>query len=326
VSDTQLNGSPDQDVVGRMSSFLADDGDTDADEADDNQEVPEDADADVEGEDDPDDEDEGDDQEEDDDEEDPDEQPQSKRERTYTVKVNGEDSRVSLQELIKGYSRTSDYTRKAQEVASSRKAAETELTSLKQERQQYVYWANQMVAKLKAEAPAEPDWVKLQNEDPIEFTVQWTKRQMHQNKVAELEQQLHWSNERQRRDEAVARDQVIAEEAEKLSAAIPEWRDEEAARKGKAELIAFGRKAGFSDQELQGVVDHRTVLVLRKAMLYDKMLSGKPKLQNQQKIVPRQAPPSSAAPVRQGSYKQQMQRLSKTGSIKDAATLMSRLL
>ena len=326
MSDNQLNGSPQPDVVSRMGAFLANEGDTGNDPSDDDQETAEDGIADVEGDDDPDDEGEEDDGEGDDSEEEDDDAPQSKRERTYTVKVNGEESRVTLKELMSGYSRQSDYTRKAQEVAGHRKAVEAELSTLKQERQQYAYWANQMVSKLKAEAPQEPDWARLQNEDPIQFSVEWTKRQIHQQKVAELENQLQWTNEKNRRDEIAARDQTIAEEAERLAQAIPEWKDEEKARKGKEELVAFGRKAGFSDEELKGVVDHRTVLVLRKAMMYDRMVSGKTKVQNQQKLVPRQAPPSSTAPVQSSSHRQAVKRLERSGSVRDAAALMGRFL
>ena len=38
----------------------------------------------------------------------------------YAVKVDGEELEVSLDELVQGYSRQSDYTRKTQELASQR--------------------------------------------------------------------------------------------------------------------------------------------------------------------------------------------------------------
>ena len=40
----------------------------------------------------------------------------------FTVKVNGEELQVSREELLNGYSRTQDYTRKTQEVAAEAKA------------------------------------------------------------------------------------------------------------------------------------------------------------------------------------------------------------
>lgn len=41
---------------------------------------------------------------------------------TYTVKVNGEDSSVTLDELLSGYQRQSDYTRKTQDIARQAEA------------------------------------------------------------------------------------------------------------------------------------------------------------------------------------------------------------
>jgi outer membrane biosynthesis protein TonB len=46
-------------------------------------------------------------------------------EELYAVTVNGEEVAVSLDELLSGYSRQSDYTRKTQEVANDRKEMET---------------------------------------------------------------------------------------------------------------------------------------------------------------------------------------------------------
>jgi hypothetical protein len=42
--------------------------------------------------------------------------------RTYRVKVNGEEIEVTEDELLNGYSRQQDYTRKSQELAERRKA------------------------------------------------------------------------------------------------------------------------------------------------------------------------------------------------------------
>ena len=44
----------------------------------------------------------------------------------FRVKVDNEELDVDLDELIKGYSRTSDYTKKTQNLAEQRKAVESE--------------------------------------------------------------------------------------------------------------------------------------------------------------------------------------------------------
>ena len=45
---------------------------------------------------------------------------ESEEEDVYSVRVDGEDHEVTLDELLKGYSRQSDYTKKTQEVANQR--------------------------------------------------------------------------------------------------------------------------------------------------------------------------------------------------------------
>lgn len=49
--------------------------------------------------------------------------------QTYKVKVQNEEIDVPIEELLKGYSRTSDYTKKAMSLAEQRKAFETEQQS-----------------------------------------------------------------------------------------------------------------------------------------------------------------------------------------------------
>ena len=50
---------------------------------------------------------------------------EAEEEVLYAVNVNGEEHEISLDELLKGYSRQSDYTRKTQELSEQRKSIET---------------------------------------------------------------------------------------------------------------------------------------------------------------------------------------------------------
>ena len=63
----------------------------------------------------------------------------------YAVTVNGEEQAVNLEELVKGYSRQSDYTKKTQELSQQRREMETlqeqwsgEVARIQAERQHYV--------------------------------------------------------------------------------------------------------------------------------------------------------------------------------------------
>ena len=55
----------------------------------------------------------------------------------YTVKIDGDEHEVTLDELRNGYQRHADYTRKSQTLAEQRKAYESNLEAVQNERGQY---------------------------------------------------------------------------------------------------------------------------------------------------------------------------------------------
>ena len=55
------------------------------------------------------------------------EEPEAQTETAYTVKIDGEEFEVTLDELRNGYQRQADYTRKSQSLAEQRKAYEANL-------------------------------------------------------------------------------------------------------------------------------------------------------------------------------------------------------
>lgn len=282
------------------------------------------ADADVEGDDHGDDTDE--DGEPDADEDDEDEESDEESEgKSYTVKIDGKETRVTEKELVSGYQRQADYTRKSMALADERKANEAELAAVKSERQQYAHWANQMLQKLQREAPQEPNWDELRANDPIGFATAWAEHQRYREHQAIIAQQYEAVMAKNKDDEAKALQRTLATEAERLALAIPAWKDESRATQEKAALMSYGKKAGFTEEELGAVYDHRTVLILRKAYLYDRIQSKRPEVA-QSRQTPKVAPPASSAPRRHNASIQASKRLAKTGSLNDAAAAMSRFL
>ena len=76
------------------------------------------------------------------------EQPQ-----TFTVKVDGKEVSVTLDELQKGYSRTQDYTRKTQQIAEVRKQVEQETHAVRAEREQYAQLLGALQTQLQSSEP-----------------------------------------------------------------------------------------------------------------------------------------------------------------------------
>ena len=94
---------------------------------------------------------------------------------SFTVKVDGEELEVSQDELIRGYSRQKDYTRKTQEIAEVRKQIEAESSQVEEERQIY----KELLPKLKTiyenGMEAEPDWEALEKADPTTYLIEKNK-------------------------------------------------------------------------------------------------------------------------------------------------------
>ena len=261
-------------------------------------------------------------QSEDSDETEEDEQPQ-----VFTVKVDGKEIEVTLDELQQGYSRTQDYTRKTQQIAETRKQVEAEAAAIRAEREQYAQLLGALQQQLESAGEQPIDWDRLYAEDPIEWVRQ---RELVRDKQ---ERQAAIQSEQQRLSQLTAQQQseemkaTLAKESQALIQAIPEWKDEKKAKAEKALLIEFGQKVGYSEDELKNVFDHRAVITLRKAALYDQMVSKRKDIKPVVNNGPRPVKPSAAgrvSPTTEGTRAKQ--RLAKTGRVDDAAKAIELLL
>lgn len=248
---------------------------------------------------------------------------------TFTVKIDGKEEAVPLDELLKGYQRTADYTRKTQALAEQRKAAEAELNAVREERATYSQLLTALQQQLQQQQESPVDMERLYREDPIEWVRQTELARQRSEKLAASQAELQRLNTLQQQEVQRAMQARLKEEASLLVSAIPEWRDEKTAKAEKSALIEFGVKEGFTPDDLKGVVDHRVVKVLRKAMMFDQIMS------KQQSIKPNVVAPKAktvapgnpqAAKVQVNEITRARQRLAKTGSVKDAAKLFEQFL
>lgn len=242
--------------------------------------------------------------------------------KSVKVKVDGEEVEVTLDELKSGYSRTQDYTRKTQEVANLRKEVEAERQAIATERQQY----SQLLSQLEQQVltSQEPDWETLRATDPIEYSLQWTDWQQQQRKRALIAQEQQRVAELTRAEQMQSMAEQAAREKEALLAVIPQWKDPEKAKTEKGLILAQGKKLGFSEDELKQVFDHRAVVALRKAALYDQMMEKRAQAKpvTQTKTVKSGSKQQVVAPDK----KQAMQRLRNTGTVRDGAKAIESIL
>ncbi len=246
----------------------------------------------------------------------------------YTVKVDGQEMQVPLEELLAGYSRNQDYTRKTMKLAEERKVAEAEFNAVREERAAYSQLLGALQQQVEASVQNEPDWDRLRIEDPIEFGAQWAEHQRKQQKLMAIRSEQSRLAEIQQRQQIEYVAQNLEREKSLLVEAIPEWKNPDKARAERTEILEYGKKIGFSDSELSTITDHRAVVALRKAYLYDKALARKATLKPVEKPAAPVLRPGSAntAPRPQSEMTRAKQRLAKTGSVQDAAAAFSLLL
>lgn len=254
------------------------------------------------------------------------EQEEKEQPQTFTVKVDGKEVSVTLEELQNGYSRTQDYTRKTQQIAEVRKQVEQETQAVRAERQQYAQLLGALQAQLQATEP-QVDMDRLYNEDPIEWVRQKEVMRERQEKALAIQAEQQRLAQLSQYEQQRAMEETLSKEKEALLAALPEWRDPKKAQADKALVVESAKAAGFSEEDLKSVYDHRLVLILRKAGLYDQMMSKRQGIKPVVNNGPRPAKPGAAGRVSTTTEAvRAKQRLAKTGRIDDAVSAIELLL
>jgi len=195
------------------------------------------------------------------------------------LKVNGEEIEKPLDEVVALAQQGLDYTKKTQEVAEQRKELEAlqeqfnETTKQFQEQQQLNNLLIEDVAKVTAldqqlAQYQNVDWQKLSDSDFVEAQ----KLFFQYNQLQQERNQAVSQFEAKRQDALNRQQQMIANQVakgkEQLSKEIPNWSPETT-----QEIVSVGKQYGFTDNELNAIIDPRHVRVLHDAMQWRKLQS-----------------------------------------------------
>ena len=247
--------------------------------------------------------------------------------QTFTVKVDGQEVEVTQEELINGYSRQQDYTRKTQELSQQRKTIEQQQAELAQRDAIYSQLLPKMEAQLKGELANEPDWNALYEDDPVGYVREkqlWDEKKEKLSAVSAEQQRLQ--------QEAFAKQQKQIEEFvqygnQRLLEIIPEWQNPEVAAKEKAAISEYAiRELEYTPEEIQQVYDYRALLGLRNAWLNSKTVEATKKKPTQKAPARVARPGTTNRPKTTTPVKKAKQRLAKTGKTSDAAKVFEQLI
>lgn len=249
----------------------------------------------------------------------------------FTVKVNGEDQEVTLEELQKGFLLNSDYTRKTQDLANREKEVSQVAQFVSQQQQHYDQMLAEYQEQLQSLIPPEPDWAQLAQQNPAEATRQkaaWDQLQKQVKKV-QTERQSNAQKMFQTQQQQFAG--YVQQQSQALIQAKPELKDQQSMQKFFGDLNSYAvNQYGFTPQELGNPVlsDHRFSLILDKARAWDAAQQGAATKQQVEPTVPTLKP----GPAQRGgnpavaNVRKAKSRLARSGKTSDAAEIFESML
>ena len=252
---------------------------------------------------------------------------EEEQEAVYTIEVDGELREATLEDLKRGMMFQADYTRKTQDVAKEREG----VTAQKEQFEQSLN-ATAAMMEMALQITGDElsqfqqvDWAGLQKEDPHEFALQYPAYQHAINRRAELEHQAGQVVQAQQQLQNESTTARIAVEQQALIQAMPDMADVKKGPELMNDIKTYAtEKMGLTQFEADNIIDHRVVVALNKARLFD-LLDGKVKSVGAKK---RSKAPSktikAGSPVSKSKVKSEhvtklQERARRTGEVSDAA-------
>tara|TARA_B110000503_G_scaffold103723_1_gene154784 strand:- start:21 stop:989 length:969 start_codon:yes stop_codon:yes gene_type:complete len=242
---------------------------------------------------------------------------------TYSIKVDGEQVSVTLDDLKQSYSGQKYIQSGMKQAAEQRKQAEEAYNGLNQQREQLHQLMQQIGTQGVITQPTPPSR-ELLNADPLGYIEADANYREQMGAYQAQQQQIGQQSQAAQQAQGQAHKAHLQEQMAELQRAIPDFGDAKKAPKMKERLVKQGITEGYSAEEIGGIVDHRAMKVLHKAMLYDQMVSGGSDVQAKlKKARPLMKSGAKKLPDSAGKrHRQNMSQLKKSGSIEDAALLL----
>jgi hypothetical protein len=250
----------------------------------------------------------------------------------HEITVNGETLKVTVRDALAGYMKEADYRQGTERNAREYEQVVEFATETVEHRQRANTVLQEGLALIQALQPSDEDWKALEEKDPAEF----------------IKAQKHWAGLLQNARDIVAAQNTLAgdssaqnerqtvdyhrkQEAE-LVKKLPALKDEKRATQFRAAIMDYGRKAGYSDEELiKGAVDHRDLITLYKAARFDELQASRAAAGKKgQAKVPKNSsenrarPPGGKSP--RNARRAADRNLRNSGSVQDAAHAFTEML
>tara|TARA_R100000541_G_scaffold43960_1_gene51104 strand:+ start:103 stop:1098 length:996 start_codon:yes stop_codon:yes gene_type:complete len=242
----------------------------------------------------------------------------------YSVKVDGQETEVTLEDLKQGYSGQKYVQKGMQETADMKKEVASVYEALNNERQ-VIAELYQTIQQGGIATPPEKPSKELFDADPIGYM---------QKNIAYEEDMGAYNQQMAQLQQVSQQSSVASENAQKaylqeqmqiLQKEIPDFADTKKATILREKLVTTGTNHyGYTTDEISQITDARAIKVLHDAQKYQDIISGKSKAkvktQSANSVIKPGAKKVSTPKAKVRS--RQMAKLKDTGDMKDALNLI----
>tara|TARA_Y100001963_G_C6738720_1_gene427769 strand:- start:323 stop:1324 length:1002 start_codon:yes stop_codon:yes gene_type:complete len=253
----------------------------------------------------------------------------------YDVTVNGQTQKVNLDELKQGYSKGLDYTKKTMDLGDQRRNLETEKDTISKEKDEVSKLREEYAKKLSVveqnlQVEDNIDWVKLAQDDPSDYAIKKAEYDKKKDLQDRIQKEQARVNEERKQEQEKVYQSFIQSENKKLIEKMPVFGDEKKVNKVMQDIGQFALKSGYTEQELNMLVDHRALITLYQAAKYDQLLQKKglqdKKVKTNTRMVTSEAKNETQTTDKKIRVNDRMKQLKRSGSIKDAQKVLSAML
>ena len=242
----------------------------------------------------------------------------------YKVKIDGEEAEVTLEEALSGYQRERTFHKRMNEVSQKSKAIEAESAETKRLRDEYARGLQQLEQALRV---PEPNWEELRRtKTNEEFASIHAEYQIQQNNLAKVQHQQQAIMSQQQAEVQAQYQNHLKAEFDTMLDKIPAWRDEKVREAERSKVISYAKsKMGYTDDEIAQASDHRAIVTLRKAMLYDELMGGKTQAKRKVKVAPKMVKagsPKTKSEVVSKRNQDMMKRFNNNSTVESAVELL----
>ena len=167
-------------------------------------------------------------------------------------------------------------------------------------------------------------WNTLRETDPIEYVTTREQYREAQEKIQGLQNEQARAAQTQQAQMQKAQHEMLQVEKGKLVEALPEWGEPDKQKEMATSLQSCAKEQGFTADELNSLIDHRSILVLLKAQKFDQLQKSNvksKKLKNKPKVI-RAGTGTNTTKSNKSKRTAQMKRLRGTGHLDDATALL----